>query len=334
MVGRRTNAAISEVNGVMAALARGAVEGLEERLGLAIRTFSAEGAELHGAFARAHVATVRYAAGDLKGARQSLAEALPPLRKSRYLRGLILAVTERAHLDAVAGSLESARQGLEEAKRLADLAEDPVSRLTATCLTCHVGCFLGDRAGAIAAARAALAAARRIDEFPPRCEAVLWLSEAVAYGLPWSEVQEAGALLSDAGAAAADLLLVPIAVFRAVATLADAQGDAGPLEEAAATLRGEHVGKRRAALRVLASVLEVEAARRRRDGPQAAAIADSGIAAAAALGHVWLEARLRAPRAELPGGSAHRDRLRDLLVRVSEGLAPGERPLLVDAWTR
>jgi hypothetical protein len=277
---------------------------------------------------------VRYAAGDLKGARQSLAEALPPLRKSRYLRGLILAVTERAHLDAVVGALDSARQGIEEAKRLADLAEDPVSRLTATCHGCLVECFLGDRGGAIAAARAVLAAATRIDELPPRCEAVLWLSEAVAYGLPWAEVQAAEALLSGAGPAEGDLLLVPMALFRAAAVLSDPRGDTGPLEGAAAILRSDRIGKRRAALRVLASVLEAEAAGRRGDGPRAAAIADSGIAGATALGHVWLEARLRAPRADLPGGGAHRDRLHDLIVRVSEGLAPAERPLLLDAWTR
>ncbi len=332
MAGRRTNAAISEVNGAMAALERGAIDGLEERLSRAIRTFAVEGAELHGAFARVHVGTVRYAAGDLKGAQQSLAEALPPLRKSRYLRGLIAAVTERAHLAAVTGSVDAARQGLDEACRLAALAEDDVGRLHAEWHACHVACFLGDRPRAIAAGRTALATARRIGEAPPRAETLLWLSEAVAYGLPWTCAHEAEALAAGAGPAEQELFAVPLALHRAAASLADPGGEPAPLDEAATVLRSPRVGKRRAALRVLSHLLEAEAARRRGDTPAAARIAEAGVSAAVALGHAWLEARLLLLRAGLPGGAAQRDRLREMMSRASEDLAPDERPPFFGAW--
>ncbi|MCK6461844.1 MAG: AAA family ATPase, partial [Planctomycetes bacterium] len=162
MVGRPTNAAISQVNGALAALELGKVDGIEDRLGAAIRTFAVEGAGLHEAFTRVHLADVRYAAGDLKGAQLSVDEALPTLRKSRFLRGLIAAVLARARFAAVAGALDVARQGIEEARRLADLADDHVNRLAARWHACHVACFLGDRAGAIAATRAALDTGRRI----------------------------------------------------------------------------------------------------------------------------------------------------------------------------
>ncbi|HEX5135780.1 MAG TPA: protein kinase [Planctomycetota bacterium] len=332
MVGRPTNAAISQVNGALASLSRGKVEGIEQRLAEAIRTFSLEGAELHEAFTRVHVATVRYAAGDRKGAESCLAEALPTLRKSRFLRGLIAAVLERAHFAAVAGSLDVARQGLEEAKRLAELAEDDVSRLATTCHACHVACFLGDRGGAVASARAAIDTARRIGEVAPRANALLGISEAVVYGLPWPAARDAHPLVAATAPDDADVLAVPTALHEAVASLADSGADVGPMEKSAAALRSDRVGYRRAALRVVADLLEAESARRRGDAAAATRAADAGIAAAAALGHVWLEARLLRLRGELPGGASRRERLRDLLRPVADGVAPAERPLLLEAW--
>jgi len=333
MAGRRTNASVSEVNAVYAAYSRGALDGLETRLARAIRIFLLEGSEVHAAHARVHVAFVRYAAGDLKGAIESVQDALPPLRKARHLRGLISATTERAHLAAVAGSLDVARHGVAEALRLTDLVEDDVGRLRAEALACHVACFLGDRAGAIAAARQALGTALRIHELPPRAdEALLSLSEAAVYGLPWECVKDADSLVASAAPEEAGLVEVPLALHRAAASLANPQGGPEPLAEAAAILRTDRVGPRRAAFRVLAHLLEAEALRRAGDLPAATRTADAGISMASTLGHLWLEARLLLLRARLPGGAAEAERLAEMARRLSAGLGPGEKRLLLEAW--
>jgi tetratricopeptide (TPR) repeat protein len=333
MAGRRTNAAISEVNAAYAAFSRGAIEGLEARLMKAIRIFLLEGAETHAAHARVHVSYVRYAHGDLAGAVASVEEALPPLRKARHLRGLISATTQRAHLAAVAGALDEARSGLAEARRLAELAEDDVSRLTTEALGCHVACFLGDRAGSIAAAREAVGTARRIHEIQPRSEeAVLSLAEAVLYGLPWECVRGTDELLAGARPEEEPLVEVPRALHLAAGSFADPSGDPGRLEAAAEMLRSERVGARRAALRAVAQLLAAEAHRRRGDLGAAAREAEAGAVAATALGHVWLEARLLRLRAGLPGGGAHATRLAHIMGHLSADLPAAERKLLLDAW--
>jgi tetratricopeptide (TPR) repeat protein len=333
MAGRRTNAAVSEVNAAYAAFSRGALDGLEARLGKAIRTFLLEGAEVQAAHARVHVSYVRYAHGDLAGARAAVEEALPTLRKSRYLRGLISAVTQRAHLAAVAGSLDEAREGLAEARRLADLAEDDVSRLGAEALACHVACYLGDRAGSIAAARRTLDTAGRIRELEPRAdEAVLLLSEAVLYGLPWECARDADTLLAGAAPDERSIVEVPLALHRAAGSFADPLGDPAPLETAAGILRAGQLGARRATLRAVACLLEGEARRRRGDAGAAIRAAEAGTALAGALGHVWLEARLLRLRARLPDGGAHGARLDRMIGRFVDDLAAEERRLLLDAW--
>jgi hypothetical protein len=159
------------------------------------------------------------------------------------------------------------------------------------------------------------------------------MSEAVLYGLPWSSAQDAAALVAGATPEDDMVLAVPAALYRAVAVLADPTGDTRMLREGAAALRSERVGYRRAALRVAAHLLEAEAERRAGDARAAARAADSGIGAAAALGHVWLEARLRRLRLGLPGGESQQDRLHDLVRRASEGVAPDERPFLIRAWS-
>ena len=83
------------------------------------------GEELGAATAEAHarvtLGEIRYALGDREGAEREIAEAVPSLERTSFLSGLIQGIAERAHLAAVAGHLDAARQDLKEARRRAEV---------------------------------------------------------------------------------------------------------------------------------------------------------------------------------------------------------------------
>ncbi|MFI5402171.1 MAG: protein kinase [Planctomycetota bacterium] len=333
MVGRRTNAALSEGNRALAAFSRGAFAGIEERVENVIRVLLREGAFHQAASARVLLAEVRYALGDLPGAKAAIEEALPPLRQERYLTGLIPATLDRAKLAAVEGFLDLARQTLAESRRLAQLKADEGKSLEADALECHLACFAGDLADARRAARQALATAAKVKELPVRAAALVSLAEATVYGLPPAVLEGAESLVADAGADDAALVRAPISLVLGVRALASPDGDVRPLLAAAQALHAEDVGERRATLRVLGGLLEAEARSRAGDPAAAKARAHQALADARRLGHAWLTLRLRAFLAR--AGDAEQARvLEEEARRLAAQLASGdERRLLLAAWS-
>jgi tetratricopeptide (TPR) repeat protein/tRNA A-37 threonylcarbamoyl transferase component Bud32 len=329
--GRRTNASISEVNRALAAFSRGALDGLEERLDRALRVLMREGAFHQAASAMNLVAEVRYALGNLGGAKAALDEALPPLRAERYLTGLIPATLNRAQFAAVEGSLDLGRQTLAETRRLAQLRDDAGKILQADLLECHLSCFAGDLADARRAARAALATAKKVKELPPRADALLWLAEAGVYGLPPEILREAEALVDGARMDDAHLVRLPLALARGARALAEGGADTAPMLEAARSLAGDDVGARRETLRALGGLIEAEARLRTGDRDAARKGAQSALGDCRALGHVWLAMRLRAFLARA-GDQEQAHILGDEARRLALRLPAVERQLLLSAW--
>ncbi|MHC4160792.1 MAG: protein kinase domain-containing protein [Planctomycetota bacterium] len=333
VTGQRTNATVSDINRAFAAFHQGRIQGLPERLDGCIDILTGEGASRLAAHARIHQAHYRYALGDRRGAEDALADALPTLRRARYLMGLLPATIERAHMATVLGNLDLAEQTLAETRRLAELTEDHAQRSYAEAVTCHVACHRGDTPAAQRAAARAIEMASRPTDYPARTRVALWVAEAVVYGLPADPLPAAEALLRDPRLAAAPNDL-PLHVCRGAAAHAAAEGDPDSLEAAAAALRGPGVGPRRAALRVLAALFLAEA-RLRRDHPaEARREAEEGLLGAAALGHVWLEAHLRRLLVERLSADDHAQPLALLVRKLGARLgSPDERHHFLQRWS-
>ncbi|MHC5052553.1 MAG: ATP-binding protein, partial [Planctomycetota bacterium] len=333
VTGRRTTAAVSDINRAFAAFQRGRLEGLPERVEACIDILTGEGASRLAAHARVHQTYYRYALGDRQGAEDALGVALPVLRRARYLKGLLPATIERAHMATVVGNLDLAEQTLAETQRLAELREDHARQAFARAVACHVACHRGDTAAAQRAAAAAIETASRSNDYPARMRVALWLAEAVAYGLPTDPLHAAEALLHDPQLAAPAIEL-PFLVCRGAVAYAAAEEDPTALEAAAAALRGPDVGPRRAALRVLAALWSAEARLREDHRAEARREAEAGLSGAAALGHVWLEAhlcRLLVERLEAPDHAGRLEQLvRGLAARVGSS---DERRRFLRAWS-
>jgi tetratricopeptide (TPR) repeat protein len=333
MVGRRSNAALSDGNRALASLHRGNLDGILKRLEDVIRLLLREGSFHHAASTRVLLAHTRYALGDLSGAMAAIDDALPLLRRERYLAGLIPAVHQRAHLAAVRGFLDVATESLAEMQRLAQLRDDRIKMLEGHVLACHVACFAGDLARARSAARQAIATARTVKELPPRADTLMWLAEGCVYGVPTDLLEEAESLVADARADDAPLVARPVALARAARALREANGDPSALLAAAERLAAEDVGFRRAALRVLGGLLEAEGRARAGYVDGAKGRATRALADARALGHVWLALRLRALLARL--GDTQQSTILEEEVRHLATPLPTEeeRRLLLAAWS-
>jgi len=331
--GQRTNATVSDVNRAFAALHQGRLEGLPERLDGCIDILIGEGASRLAARARLHQTYGRYALGDLRGAEDALADALPALRHARYLMALLPATIEHAHLATVLGNLDLAEQTLAETRRLAELTQDDAHRSYAEAVTCHVLCHRGDTPAALRAAEHAVEMARRPIDYPARTRVVLWVAEAVVYGLPADPLPAAESLLHDPRLAEAPIE-VPLHVCRGAAAFAAAEGDPDLLEAAAAALRGPGVGPRRAALHVLAALFLAEAGLRRDQPAAAGQEAEEGLRRATELGHVWLEAHLRRLLVERLSADDHVRPLRQLVRRLGAHIGvPDERRRFLRRWS-
>jgi len=162
---------------------------------------------------------------------------------------------------------------------------------------------------------------------------VLWLAEACVYGAPAELLEEAEALVADARADDAHVVLRPLALARAARALAAREKDPSLLLAAAERLCGEDVGLRRAAFRVLGGVLEAEGRARAGYLDGAKGRAERALADARRLGHVWLTLRLRGMLARL-GESQHatirKDELHQLAARLP---TEEERRMFVAAWS-
>ncbi|MGQ0613555.1 MAG: protein kinase domain-containing protein [Planctomycetaceae bacterium] len=334
-VGRKVNAATSEVNRVLAALGRGALDGLEEPLMAAIHTLQLEGARNLAAHATVCLATLRYAQGDAAAAYRTVTEALSVVNEARYLPGIASAGLEAAQLAIALGLLDEARCHLDSCRDAARRAED--SENLALAWACEAQLLLcgGDAAGAAQAAREAVSLAVESAESRLVPDLALWLAETSLLGLPAAAEEAARLLANTSPPAPAPRDALAAATVLGARAWAEPGGSVGALRAAAAALRGPEVAERRAMLRVCADLLEAEAEAREGDGKKAEAAARRGLHAAQLLGNVWLRAALlrflrrtgaaRAAAAEMDA------LLEPVLARIPD---PERRRLAGDAWLR
>jgi tetratricopeptide (TPR) repeat protein len=329
IVGRRSNAAVSEVNGAAAAYLRGAHEGLAARLDAAIRKLTLEGAIGQVAGALGLLGEVHYANGEREAARRALDESLRAAKRAGSLTAQLTSLPNRAELLFVEGRLDEARADLRAARSLAAAREDYKVRLDIAACECRLSAVLGEERQASASASEVLRLARAASGQNPHESSLLGIVEAGLYGLDRESLGGARAFFAERNAKAA------VAVTEGVLALADPALPAEPLAVAADVLRRADIGPRRFALRVAAARIGAEAWLRAGDRRRARAEADGGVRDAIALGHVWLEACLLAflARLEPPEDAASRlaRRIDSAASHLSDEV---ERAYLLARWRR
>ncbi|MHC4161973.1 MAG: serine/threonine-protein kinase [Planctomycetota bacterium] len=329
--GRHTNAAVSEINGVSAAYHGGALDGLDERLERSIRTLAREGASTQGAAARELLGQVLYAQGDSQGAQAQVDEALAILERAQHVGGLMAASVLRADLLIITGFLDRARETLSEVRRLAGLREDYRCLAEVALHDCHIACFLGERDRAQAAAEESLQWIRRGGQDAVASETIfLTMAEAVVYGLSPTALKEVETSLYQVRPKDAALTQRSLRVCRGARALCNPAGAPEQLMEAAAALRAPDLGPRRAVLRVVGARLAAEARHRATQESEARREAETGLADAVALRHIWLELHLRAFLARHGHGA---ELLAERRHELAERLASAdERRRFLEAW--
>ncbi len=282
LAGRGSHAATSEVNGAIAALQRGALEGIEPDLRRAIRALELEDAKNLASHARLILAQCLEARGEIGEASRLTDQAIDQLRAAGYWLGLGDGLLmQGAHL-AMAGRYEAAMARLEEAEALG--ARDGFLQVRVVSLAAQAKSLvaLADPGEAGRRADACVRGARSTGDRAIRRAAACLLAEAEIMGL--SPVGDLPALLDPADGTVAAAMIRAAEGWRC--------RDAGALHAAAARLRAPDVGERRAEMRTCADLLEVEALRIDGLAASAAALARSAHAEAARFGHAWLAAAL------------------------------------------
>jgi tetratricopeptide (TPR) repeat protein len=279
-VGRRTNAAVHEVNRVRSAFGRGNLAGVGDAIEKAIRVFEADGAASLSAHATALLAEVRYAEGNLRQAEEILPRSVGMLQRAGNVQGLLTAHLQDAELSLARGHLDRSLRAIETAREFeARVGPDGPGRVAGMeILVRSVRGEVGE-------------AATLFERFLPgramspsvRADLLLRAAEALWYGLGAArgegvELAIAGEGVEEAG------------VLKAAAALARAAGlDGSKLREAASILVSPPFGQRRAYLSALGLALGAAAARWSAAGrDEALRTARVAADAAGALGHAPL----------------------------------------------
>lgn len=306
-VGGLVNSAISEVNRVLSAFKRGALDGLDGELQRAIATLASEGVDGFAAHARLVAAHLRFAQADTEGAESELAAAFPVLLASGTLEGRCAAFCLRAALLIVRGDLRGGETCLDQAVSLADRLGHVESQLSAACLRIHFLCHSGLPGEAGDEARRTLGRVRT-GTAPATCARVmLWLAEAATCGLGEPVFGEAESVLEDRPSDPHGQLEIARRAVAGARALAGSTRHGAALRAGAAVLLGPSIGERRAVLRIVGHWMLAEALLREGDQAEAEAEVGRAMADAARIGHVWF-----------------RDGLRGLQVRVSPGSQSGD----------
>jgi tetratricopeptide (TPR) repeat protein len=280
--GRLRNAATSEVNRILASFQRGALDGLEADLRNAIRALELEDVHALAGHARVILAVVQYAEGNRDRAEQGLEHTVAQLRERGYWLGLGDGLILLGALRAMAGNHDDALVVLREAEALGRQHDFLQVRCAALGWEAKCRIARNEPEEAVRVARECHGLLRTTEDAVIRRETVGLLAEAVLMGLPLSGFP-AEDLAPDDGSAA----LVRAAYEWNAPTGTDA------LRAAATALRDPSLAERRAEMRILADVLEVEALRREGDGASALRLAAAAMVRAQGLGHVWLLHALR-----------------------------------------
>ncbi len=337
-VGQRPNAAVSDVNGALAAFSRGVVEGIEARLEEAVRTFDAEGAVNSSAHTAVILASVEYAQGRLAQARRTLSGALSALEKSGFLPGLVAARELEVDLRLAVGDLDGSARASDECRASVKRhGTGPEAVAVAAALDAQRLLVTGDVEAASVAARSAVTALGPTKEFRARAEVVRRISEACVWGMPAPALAEALSALGTPDRAVLPSL-VTLTERTARAALAWAREDGAGVEDLRAgadSLLSDGVGARRAFLRALGLWFGAEASRREGDAPAAVSGARAALHEATGLGHVWLELGLLRWLDRASGSTTHHARRLARVDEIASRLRPGEaRDRFEALWRR
>ncbi|MCZ6572114.1 MAG: protein kinase [Planctomycetota bacterium] len=333
-VGRRTNAAISEINRVRTAVERGRLDGVEPILSRAVKTLAVEGDNNQAPHGCAHLSELRYALGDLAGAEQAVREGVEMLGTTDFLPAIIAVRVQEASLAVARGSMDSARTALAAARDAAQKANDTSHLAIAAGIETQIRCLMGDVDGAKDSAGKAAGLGARMQEARARLKVAVLLTEAAFYGLGEASLVGAerqllsGSIFDDAREA------VVRALMRSGRAFAAADGNAAALDEGAQMLDDAVGANRRAVLRTTASWMRAEARFRSQQPDEARRIAGLALGAARSLGHVWLQAGVLRTLRRFTGERIYDEQRNALLRPVAEGLKSHEdRVRLMTAWT-
>ena len=328
-VGRSTDATVSEIERVMAALRRGALDGLQPGLELLIRSLSRTGATDRAAHATVFLAQVRYACGDREGADRALEEALQVLEQGTNLYGLLALLMERGYHEATRGDLDASGESLAAARAAAAKGEDHEHQVKVAAIEAQRRCFAGEPEAAARAARDAIGLARARAEPTINATLVLRLAEASVYGLPSELVEEAAGLLAAQAEALPPLQRLAAAAVEGAACLGRPAAQGGPLHTTASVFRDPRVGERQAELRIVGDFFEAEALRREGERQRARETATKARVEAASLAHVWLELALLRILHRLDPDGGYAKEARSLIARAA---GPEHHDRLLAAW--
>lgn len=281
-IGRRTNAAVHDVNRVRSAFGRGSLAGVAEAIEKAIRVFEADGAASLSAHAAALLAEVRYAEGSLRQAEEILARAAGMLKRAGNVQGLLTAHLQEAELSLARGHLDASLRALVCAREIeARVGPDGPARVAG--MEILVRSVRGEVGEAAAILDRLLSV--RGHAVSPSVRAYLLLrgAEALWYGLGAAHAEGIVRAVSSEGTEEAGVLKAAASLARA------ADLDGSRLREAASILVSPAFGQRRAYLSALGLALGAAAARGSAAGrDEALRTARAAADAAGALGHAPL----------------------------------------------
>jgi tetratricopeptide (TPR) repeat protein len=181
--GNVVNSCASDVNRVLAGIARGVIDGHEHRLEHAIHRLRLEQASWLAAHAMVVSAQLHVAHGNLSRALAVVTEASSVLGSSHNLPALAAVETERGHLHAVRGNVEEAERALERALGAAEGHGDTAGTAWVRAYRAQAAAFAGDHERAAEEALKAWHLVRDVVRTPNGTDVVLALLEGHVYGL-------------------------------------------------------------------------------------------------------------------------------------------------------
>jgi tetratricopeptide (TPR) repeat protein len=282
--GNIVNACASEVNGVLAALARGVIDGHEETLDRAIRRLRLEQVPWLAAHAMVVAAQIQTAKGDFQRAFGILTDASAVLSASTHLPAIAAVETEKGYLLAARGDLDEADRALDRALAAAEKHSDSTAQALVWAYRAQATCFRGDFTKAEAMVARAWELVRTVSRSPAGAEILLALLETWVYGLDRGVLVRT---LGEGGAAE-----VPSPQLSAVSAWTSAlrapprsPGESVSLRSTSALLRGDGMGVRRATLRVVGEWLAAIATIQEGATAQGVVLAAAACRGAGRLGH-------------------------------------------------
>ena len=318
--GRRTNAAISEVNAIDSRFERGDLEGLAPPLEEAIRTFSRAGFDVRTAHCHVHMSRLRYACGEPERALIELNLAQDILSRTPSASTQAYALRELAHLRLVRGELGEAERVLDRLEHVATQAGQHFEELRCATFRAQWLDLAGEPERARAQVERTLLRAGQAAEAIVQVDVAVRLAECLLLGLRGVSASGLRSLLPAVVEVSDTRAMRALSLIEAAEALSENDGPAAPLRAAAGQLVDAPLGYRREEHRAFGHLLAGEAARRAGDVAGHRSEMAAALEGSRRLGHVWLE--LVALSALERDGNAGdlRGRRSELLTRVGDAL--------------